>query len=125
MGIYEDWLESKRELDKAKEKELELRNKIAHKVLGSKSEGAKTERNGGYKITATAKLNRAIDREALSATWDLLSDEEKNCINYKPTLNLAAYKKIESGVVESDGLLMDCITVKPGTVELKVIPEEE
>ena len=121
MSIYQQWLDATNELKSAKDKELELRNLICEEILAQKLEGATTVHVPGFKVTATAKLNRSVDREVLEAIWDGLPDEEKECIDYKPSLKLTAYKKIEIG----GGKLLEAVTVKPAQATLKIVPEEE
>ena len=119
MNMYEEWLELSMELRRIKGAELKLRKKICEDVLEEKLEGAKTENviKGKYKLTATAKLNRTVDRSLLEAIWEDLSDTEKECIDYKPSLKLVNYKKVE----ELGGKLLDAVTVKPGTPSLKIV----
>lgn len=118
--VYDLWVKADKELKAAKKKELELRMAICAHVLSDKLEGARTFRDHGFKITATAKLNRSIDREVLETIWNDLTDVEKECIEYKPSLKLAQFKKVE----QTGGLLMDAITVKPATPTLTIVEEE-
>lgn len=123
MSIYDEWLEAANQLKIAKAVELKLRKKICEKILGDKIEGAVTElaHYKRFKVTATAKLNRSIDRSVLEAIWEDLTDDEKECVDYKPSLKLAEYKKIE----QTGGKLLDAVTVKPGTPTLKVLENFE
>ena len=116
MSLYEEWLEASAELKRAKKRELELRNAICPDVLGDKIEGAVTYYKDGFKVNAVAKLTRTLDREQLEALWDDLTEEEQECIDYKPSLVLSKYKKIE----EKGGLLMEAVTVKPAQSTLKI-----
>ena len=116
MSVYEEWLAISANLKLMKSAELELRNSICKEFLIDKLEGAATCYKEGLSITATAKLTRSIDREVLEAIWGDLTDEEKECIDYKPSLKLAKYKTLEH-----DGcLLMDAITIKPAQASLKI-----
>lgn len=116
MNLYEQWLQAKDELNQAKIAEMNLRVEICKSHLQDKTEGAKTDTMGKFKVTATAKLTRSIDPEVLEAIWEDLSDVEKECIVYKPNLKLANYKRIE----QIDNKLMDAITVKPAAPALKI-----
>lgn len=120
MSVYNEWMEAKTALNLAKQEELRLRNAICSTHLEEVIEGSQTTRFEGLKITATAKLNRTVDRELLSAIWDDLTDEERECIDYKPNLKLANYKRIEA----SGGLLLDAVTVKPGQSALAIVVED-
>ena len=116
MEIYNEWLEATANLKAAKKEELRLRDLIVGDVLQDKFEGAVTRNDDGFKVVATAKLTRSIDRVVLESIWEGLSDVEKNCIDYKPSLKLADYKKIEA----SGGALLEAITVKPAQASLKI-----
>lgn len=118
---YEKWLQATAKLRQAKTEELKLRNEICDELLKEKLEGSITTHPPGYKVVSTAKLTRTINREVLEAIWEDLTDEEKECIDYKPSLKLANYRAIENGV---GGKLMEAITVKPAQASLKVYPEE-
>lgn len=119
-NIYQAWLLSVDLLKQAKKDELELRNKICGELLVGKLEGSLTKHDQGYKVVPTAKLTRTIDKPMLEAIWDDLSDKEKECIVYKPSLVLANYKIIEA----EGGTLLDAVTVKPAQSSLKIIPLE-
>lgn len=117
MDKYAEWLEVSEELRTLKRKELKLRNELC---VTDKLEGSTTTHPNGYKVTVTARLTRSIDRPVLEAIWDTLSDTEKECIDYKPSLILSNYRAIE----ETGGALMDAVTVKPAQASLKVLLEE-
>lgn len=118
-SIYEQWQEAYSNLQKAKQAELMLRDAICASHLEDVLEGSRTTRFGNLKITATAKLNRNIDADVLDALWNDLTPEEQDCVVYKPTLVLGAYKKIEDTCAK----LGEAVTVKPGQAALKVIEE--
>jgi hypothetical protein len=116
MKAYDEWLEVQAELRSLKSRELKLRDKICTKILEEKLEGSVTVRKPGYKVTATARVNRVIDRDMLEALWADLDPGEQECIDYKPNLVLANYKKVEA----TGGKLMEAVTVKPGQASLKI-----
>jgi hypothetical protein len=118
--LYNEWLEASAALKKAKALELQLRNAICGIYLSEKLEGAVTAKDSGFTVTATAKLNRSVDREILEAIWDDLTPEEQECVDYKPSLKLTNYKKIEA----TGGKLLEAITVKPGQATLKIVQED-
>ena len=68
--LYEEWLEVSAQLRTLKAKELKLRDKIVKPLLEDKLEGAATSYKKGYKVTATARVNRTLDRELLEAIWE-------------------------------------------------------
>jgi len=117
MSIYQDWLDASTSLKEAKKEELRLRDLICGDVLTDHIEGAVTSNVEGFKVVATAKLTRSIDRVVLETIWDSLSDAEKGCIDYKPSLKLAPYKVFE----QTGGVLLEAITVKPAQPALKIV----
>lgn len=123
MNLYEQWLQAAADLKRMKGEELALRLEICKDVLGDKLEGTQNEfaDNHRFKITATAKLNRTIDRSVLETIWEDLTDEERQCIDYKPSLVLGNYRQIE----EEGGKLIDAVTVKPATPTLKIVEVEQ
>lgn len=117
--IYEEWLEAYAAMQHTKARELKIRNTIIDSFKSDKLEGSVTTHSprGDYKIIVTTRVNRSIDREVLEAIWDGLSQDEQDCIDYKPNLILSNYKPIEAS---SDGKLLEAITVKPGQASLKI-----
>lgn len=116
MKIYEEWLAVQAELRTLKATELKLRDKICKQILADKLEGAVTIKKPHYKVTATARVNRTIDRDMLEALWTDLTPAEQESIDYKPNLVLANYKKVE----QTGGKLLEAVTVKPGQASLKI-----
>lgn len=117
-NVYEDWINARNVLAEAKIEELRLRNAICETHLEDILEGSSTSVFADLKITVTAKLNRSIDPSVLETIWDDLTGEEQECVQYKPALVLANYRKIE----ETGGKLMEAVTVKPAQSSLKIIP---
>jgi len=109
----EYWIWIKNKLDVAKKEELETRKEICEHILQGKIKGAKKGTIGKYILTATAKMNNRVDAEFLKSVWESLSDKEKACIKYKPSLIAAEYKKLKGAMV-----LHRCIDSKPGTPAL-------
>lgn len=108
-----EWLNAKKKLDHYKDNEMSLRKTICSFILGTKTKGSKTDMVGEFKMTATAKLNTVIDKDALKAIWPDLSKQEKACIRFKPELVAANYKKIPA-----NSKLHQVITDKPGAPTL-------
>ncbi|RKX64884.1 MAG: hypothetical protein DRP42_05720, partial [Tenericutes bacterium] len=49
---------------------------------------------GGILVTAKSRLSYVLDQATLSALIPELTDEEREAIDYKPTLKISAYKKL-------------------------------
>jgi hypothetical protein len=117
--IYQDWLHASSKLKECKAEELLLRNAICSTHHTEALEGSRTMHSGEYKLTITNKLTRTIDREVLEAIYDSLTDQEKECIDYKPALKMREYKVLE----QTGGRLLEAVTVKPAQSSLKIIQE--
>ena len=117
-----DFEQAQKALAKAKREELILRKKIiSHYRYGDAMEGVqhKTIEGLDLDISITLKLGRTLDKDALDTIWSDLTEMQREAIQYKPSLDLKAYKLlIENGEA---GELMNAVTEKPGlaTVVLK------
>jgi hypothetical protein len=100
-------------LDKAKEIELKMRNKICSEILVNKIKGTKTENIGKYKVSATAKLNTKIDKAELAKLWENLTTIEKAAITFKPELIAKNYNRLDKKC-----LIHKAVIAKPGTPAL-------
>ena len=117
-----DFEQSQIALRKAKSNELIGRKKVInHFRYGDNVEGVqhKSINDLDMDIAITLKLNRKLDADALDVVWSDLTQEQRDCIKYKPSLDVTAYKKLlDEGDV---GELINLIEEKPGlaTVALK------
>jgi hypothetical protein len=114
--LVQEYLVAKKQLQIAKDDEMALRRRLIGPMLEGKLEGTVTEVFGDIKVTATAKVNRTLDRAVLDAIWETLDDRAKGAIDFKPALRLADYRPLE----EEGNLLMEAVTMKPGTPGIKV-----
>ena len=112
------WETIKNQLDKLKQKELDLRKEICDFILHGQQEGAKKVTIDELVVTATAKVNYNVDADILKDNWYFLSDSEKRAIKFKPEIKIKEYKKLK----EIRSKMADFITVKSGTPTLKVKP---
>lgn len=113
---YREWLHAAEDLRRAKMKELELRKAICADLLQDKREGQVTMTIDGFKVTPKAVLNRTVDEAVLNSIWDKLTDAEKICIQFKPTVVDKNIREFE----EHGGLILEAITAKPGLPQLKI-----
>lgn len=112
--LVQDWLAAKATLTTVKEQEVRLRNLILPKVLKNTKIGSKTDIFGGFKVTATARVNYTIDRAEL-AILGKLSTDEVLCLDWKPTLKINLYNKLPD-----DSVLRQAVTAKPGQGTLAI-----
>ena len=112
-------------LIKAKSVEIELRKKIInHFRYGSNLEGVQHKSIEGLEmdIVVTLKLGRTLDKDALKTIWADLSEEQRDTIEYKPSLDLKAYKQLLTN--DAAGELINVVTEKPGLASVTLKYEE-
>ena len=116
----EVWIAAKANLDVVKAKEMELRKEICEAVLQGTHKGTEHLIVEGLDVAATGKINTKVDTECLDTIWNDLSQGEKDCIVYKPSLVAKEYK-----TVDAKSKLHEAIITTPGTPTLKVKPVKE
>ncbi len=118
MSKLAKWMQLSKLLKDTKEAELLLRKEICSEILkGRLGEIREKAIYDGHNIVVESKVNRSIDSAVLNAIWDSLTEEDTNCIEFKPSLKLANYRKLLR-----DSLLHEAITEKPSetpTLEVK------
>ena len=120
-----DFAEAQGTLAKAKKVELELRKKIiSHFRYGDKLEGVQHKSLDGLDmdILVTLKLTRSLDTDALDALWSELTEDQRACVEYKPSLNLKNYRAL---LLNGDeGELINIVTEKPALPSVVLKYEE-
>jgi len=120
---YSDWIKAKFNLSQFKKEELLLRNEIINDFTTQtpehKIEGIESETLENFKLKYKFGLNRNIDRAELDTVWKKLSEEEKGCIDWKPSLKLKEYKALEKS--NPDSVLLGCIIEKPAQSNLEIV----
>lgn len=110
------------DLNSAKKKELELRNKIINNYEFSEHEGVQHRSIGDgcldYDISITLKMNRVLNQEIVEDLWGSLSGDERDSVEFKPKLVMNNYKQLVlNGGVNG---LSKAIVEKQGQATLKV-----
>lgn len=121
LNDINDWLILRQHLEEIKEKEMELRNRIAKALFPDPKEGANKNFVGEYSLTLTHKLTRTIDEASLSSVVRTLHENGipvDELINYKPSLVLSAYRKLEG---ERLKLFDNVLIIKPATPSLVIV----
>ena len=121
--LAEDWKAAKLKEDMAREERLLTENLIALELPGP-DEGAISDKNDRFKITATRKLLRSLDLDTY--------DQEKTNIPpdldpviLTPKLDLKRLRAIESANPNLHAICQKFITVKPAKVAVKVVEVEK
>jgi hypothetical protein len=116
--LFANWSHAKKQLDHFKKLELELREQIIAAFPGDL--GTNHTETEGYKVTVVRGVTRSVDEAELNILWQQLTDEEKRCISYKPTLDARAFDKLPEG-----NSLSRAVSIKPSlpTVKLELLEE--
>jgi len=110
------WVGWKTRLTLAKTQEMKLRLEICQSMFGRKRGAFRVkESDDGYSVTAISKLKTKLDAEGLTFIWNDLTEDEKACVIYKPTLVSSALKNLGE-----DSALWSVITTEPATPALEV-----
>ena len=109
--------EAKGNLAAAKSSEMQLRLYICDCVLGAQRKGVAHAVRDGFDFAATAKLNNSLDKELLENLMPDLSESEKDCIVFKPSLVAKTYNALDA-----KSKLHLAVTSKPGTPSLTIKP---
>jgi hypothetical protein len=114
MSIIHEWFEAKARLDAAKALELELRNKIVAAYPGD--QGVTRGEGEGFKVKVTRGVSRSVDSDVLLEILDDLTDEERACVIYKPSLDAKRFL-----FLPRNSVLSRAVIIKPSqpTVEVE------
>jgi hypothetical protein len=107
----------KQTLDNAKEQEAKLRIEILDELFPAAGEGTLNTFVEGYKVKGVFGLNYSVDQDKLDEVLHIMTDDERDCIKYKASLSLTAYKRLDA---TERTLLDECISVKPAMPSLKI-----
>ena len=113
------WQDAGKELEKFKALELKLRNQLIKKYPG----GFGTSHNMVDKKTdlvISRGINLSLDKDVLDSINEELTEEERQCVVYKPGMDKRRYDKLPE-----DSLLMTAVTAKPALPTIKVVIDED
>ena len=116
MDRYLEWHILDANLKRLKKEEADLRRKLCADLFEGRQGNFKAiEEHDGIKVTATSKTTTKLDVEAYNQIHGELTQEDKNCVEFKPTLKKRDYNKLSE-----DSLLHEAIVEKPAMPTLKV-----
>ena len=116
MNKFLQWKEMSDSLSAIKADEAALRRELCAELLGDKQGNFKeTLEEQGLRVVATSKTSTSLDERVLQQLMGGLSDAEKSCVKYKPSLIAAMYKVLPEG-----SILHEAVTVKPAMPTLSV-----
>lgn len=116
LQLVSEWEQLAASLTDIKKLELDIRKRICA-IVNQLPEGAKSQEVGDFKITVTNKLNRSFDVPVLETMLKSNPEWIDNLVEYKPSLLLATYRKLEK---KERHVFDACLTTKPGTPALTV-----
>ena len=61
----------------------------------TKQEGSISQKLDGYKVTVTYKLDRKVDTDALTKSWDKLPLDVQAVFKWKADLSVSEFRKLE------------------------------
>ena len=110
-------IDIKSKLDHYKKVENDLRIQIVDIAMKEFDAGIGTTNIlfDGIRLKVARAYSYTLDASAFSEVADELSDEELACINMKPNLILANFKRLEDSK-----LLSDCVVVKESMPTIKI-----
>lgn len=114
-----EWRSWKRAEELARESRASAEQKLVALAKFEKLEGSSTIKNGDYKISLTAKLDRKLDVDAYLAIENNLP-ENMRPIKTKVELDLKGLKWMEENASEQYAIVAPCITTKPAKTAVKV-----
>jgi len=119
---FEEYLHAKEQLAFWKKKELAHRLEILEEIFEEGALGTVNAYHEGYDVKGTFKNTLSLNAKALEEVSSSLTQAEKMCLVYKPSINLSEYNDLEP---EQRELLDECITVKPALPTLTIKANED
>ena len=123
-GLMQAWLNAKEKETEANNHRVNIENLLINTLAFSKREGSETKKfdDVGYKVTFTAKLNRAIDvdkwLEIKSQVPENLQAVVEEKVTYKVTDKGARW--LEENNPDVYTIVSKAITTKPAKIAVKV-----
>ena len=104
-----------------KKQESEMRIEILESVFDSSYIGTVNTTVGDWAVKGSFKNNYRLDGDEVGHNYDDMTEEEQECVNFKPTLVMKKYNALEPG-----SLLEQCITISPAmpTLVIKEIADD-
>jgi hypothetical protein len=114
--LIESYRFAKKQLADYKKLESELRIELLSAAFPDGNVGTHTVETGLLSIKGSFKNTFTLDKN-IEEVMDSLSDAEKACIGFKPSLKLAVYNELEPELKEE---LDKWLTVKPAMPTVKI-----
>lgn len=118
------WSENQKALAEFKATEMEQRKLLDAELFAKPKNGVnKHELLHGWTLQSTHGTDTKLDEAAYKLIESELDDSIKDaCVNWKPSLDVRAYKKIPE---DKRALLDEAVTTKPKTPSMKLVPPKD
>jgi hypothetical protein len=126
----QEWYNIKIQLDQVKPliaQEMELRKKLGDLFFPEKVESTQTlELSQGWKLKYTYKVDRKIEEAAWPTVKAKLKEMKVTKIDklvvMKPALAISAWKLLKESNPEALAVFEECLTTKPASPSLELVP---
>lgn len=120
--LYE-WYQLTEQLVPMKAKELELRKKLFGEYFPEPVEGTNRVEIEGAELIAVLPYNYTIDPDDLDAALETVPASKRDqLITWKPSLAKKVYNSLSKKARTT--FTTTCLTVKPGSPSLKIVPKD-
>ena len=109
-------------LAELKKQESAMRIETLEELFDSNFVGTFNTTVGDFAVKGSFKNNYKVNQVEVDQNYDHMTEDEKRCLNFKPTLVLKEYNLLEG----STSILDDCITISPAmpTMVIKELEDE-
>lgn len=114
------WITLAAQLKTAKKLEMALRKEINNEILGKDKIGTMHAAFGEIEVTCSVTDSLSVGKEDLMVNQKYLTEQEKGCIVWKPSIDKAKYKKLPKDCALRQIVVMklDAPTVKAVNLEV-------
>ena len=125
MNLLYEWYQAAEAAKSAKAQELELRKQVFAEYFPEPTEGTNRVEVEGADLVAVLPYNYSLDEDAADDAIEahIPKSKQEDILSWKPSLNKKVYNSLSKKA--RTGFTADCLTIKPGTPSLKIVPKAE
>lgn len=113
------WISLAAQLKSVKEQEMSVRKEINNDILGVNKVGTSHMAMHHIEVTCTVTEKLETKKEDVMSVMEELTDAEKECIIWKPSIQKALYDKLPE-----DAILRTVVTAKPNAPKVTAVDTE-
>jgi hypothetical protein len=87
-------------------------------LIGATDEGTTTQETDHFKVKTVGKLTRSIDGDLIQADWHHLPQAIKDCVKWKPQVDIKALRTLDSLHDDLQSQLAKYLTTKPAKTSI-------